>query len=244
MREPPQFAQIFAEHSLPPSYRGQVLGDLEERFRDAPRHPALHYCLDAVSAVSRVLFNGQHPVRLTHSDLRKRADAFQDSIWRRNIVSAVMFLLFLLPLQLVGLARATAIYPRALHVLALILFALWLRVQWTRGGARTVPDSLSEQELRIFHRAQLIHRRDFALASFHTLYASVSLWLALWLPIKWSAIWTMSAHFWGLAVFPFAVMLSFLIPRTRRDVAAQLQKLQHEIDELAEPTPSLRSDKR
>jgi hypothetical protein len=234
MRQPPKSVRIFAEHSLPPSYRAQVLGDLQERFEQGSvRHATLRYGLDAVSVVGRVWWNCQSSARLLHSDLRKRAEAFQDSIWRRTIGHTLAFSAILIPLVVDSMVHATAVYARALHVFTLLFLAVWLRKQWTGCAPRQVPQSFSELELGAFHRAELTRHRAFMQWSYRANYSCAAAWLALWLPAKWTAIWTMPNFMWGLFVFPFGLMIAFLIPRTRQAVAVHLQKLQHEIDSLA-----------
>jgi hypothetical protein len=227
----PAIPKLAAEHLLPPRYRAQVLGDLEERFRNAPPEGAARqYWTDAFSATYSILL-GRTAVVNHRSDLRKRADAFQDSLWRRNIGHSVAFLLLTALVVLSGSFRATR-FSSVIGLLPVVVLALQARARWTLGSAQPVPPSLSDQELRQFHRAALKRHLDFTSYSHRTLYLSLGLWLALLLPFRWSEIVNMPDYFWGLAAFPFSVMVAFLIPLTRTNIAKYVQTIQTEIDSL------------
>jgi peptidoglycan/LPS O-acetylase OafA/YrhL len=159
---------------LPPAYRETVLGDLQERFGDrGPRARTLGYMSDVVTTVPQVLLSqmrrglmrGSACAGAVPGNLRRRAEKLQARVWIRNAVGFASVVL---------VAGAFLINARGpWHFQELVNLAMtlgWIGAAWqsygVRGRSTTVPASLSWDELRAFHRRELIRQRNLGILEF------------------------------------------------------------------------------
>jgi len=230
--KPPTIPELAVAWLLPPSSRAQVLGDLEERFRPSPPGGAARrYWLDAASVIPRVMwahvFRDRPEINAIGSDLRRRAEAFQDTLWARQfrllVVTPLMFAMMTGP----ALAKGKSQW---LLAVLLVAGAVFVGTFWKDASGRQVPGSLSDDELRIFHRSALMRQRDlmraftwqgFSLYGFLVFFVML-VSLALNLP----------TFAWRLSILPLGALAIFGFSRQRTAVLEHLQKLQHEIDSL------------
>jgi hypothetical protein len=163
-----------ASFLLPPTYREPVLGDLQERFsqrRASTR--SLAYLVDVATTVPQVL---RSQIRRTvtrgaacstalSGDLRNRAEQLQTQVWLRNAVILVSLVPFMGAFLLN--ARGSWHFHESVSLAMTLgwIGPIW-RVYGVRGRSTIVPASLSEIDLREFHRSEVIRQMDLGCRDF------------------------------------------------------------------------------
>ena len=166
--DPPRWMQAAVSCLLPPAYREPVLGDLQERFGErGARARWLGYVGDVVTTVPhvwrsqlrRIVTCGSAWAAAVPGDLRSRAEQYQTQVWFRN---AVIFVSVVLVIGVFLLNARGAWHFNESVSLAMTIG--WIGATWqaygVRGRSTVVPTSLSRNELRAFHRRELIRQMD------------------------------------------------------------------------------------
>ncbi len=171
---PPKFVVRTISALLPPDRREQILGDLEERFREARWGlRTLRFIRDANSILPRILWQevkrfdtgprvpARLPVERGEDAVRAQVEGFQHQEYCRylfyfGMVNAIS-LLVLVPFALKA-HNATAILP-LMGILVVLRFTADQHRR--RGGGMVVPAGDSLKELVAFHRRALMRRRKF-----------------------------------------------------------------------------------
>ena len=171
---PPRWMQAAVSSLLPPAYRESVLGDLQERFGErGARARWLGYVGDAVTTVPhvwrsqtrRIVSRGSACAPAVPGDLRNRAVQFQTQVWLRNAI------IFASGIVLIGifLLNAQGAWQFQESV-SLAMTIGWIGATWqsygVRGRSTMIPASLSRDELRVFHRRELIRQMDLGCREF------------------------------------------------------------------------------
>jgi hypothetical protein len=233
-RNPPRWIEDLTAALLPPAHRQQVLGDLEERFREAPRGRAtLLYVCDVLSIIPRLPWNQPWtltarpvplPASITRESLRRTVDDYQRSVHCRNLYNfGVAF--FLAVCFLVRIMTP----DRPLHKLACLAgiaaVTIWVRHYHRRGGAQPTPAPDAPLPALIeFHRAQLIRQRDF----FRRLWQSrIVAWAPFIVLLAADSISARGRVGATAMIFAFAMVMS--AAAARRTLAPQFQS---QIDRL------------
>ena len=166
--DPPRWMQAAVSCLLPPAYREPVLGDLQERFGErGARARWLGYVGDVVTTVPQVLRSQMRRIvtpgplcaAAVPGDLRSRAEHLQTQVWIRNVAMLVSIVL------VIGsfLLNAGGEWNFNESV-SLAMTIGWIGATWqaygVRGRSTVVPTSLSWNELRAFHRRELIRQMD------------------------------------------------------------------------------------
>lgn len=171
---PPRWMQAAVSSLLPPACREPVLGDLQERFGERGASARwLGYVGDVVTTVPQVwrsqmrrnVTRGSVCVAAVPGDLRSRAEQLQTQVWMRNAVilvsAAILIGLFLLN------ARGTWHFHESV---SLAMTIGWIGAAWQSygvlGRSKVVPASLSGDELRAFHRGELIRQMNLGCRAF------------------------------------------------------------------------------
>jgi hypothetical protein len=172
--EPPRWMQALVSSLLPPTCREPVLGDLQERFGErGGRVRWLGYAGDAVTTVPHVLRSQLRRI-VTHGpacaaavtgDLRSRAELHQTQVWIRNAV-----ILFSVVVT-IGAFLLNAQGSWKFHEsVSLAMTIGWIGAVWrcygVLGRSKIVPASLSGDELRAFHRSELIRQMNLGCREF------------------------------------------------------------------------------
>jgi hypothetical protein len=159
---------------LPPAYREHVLGDLQERFGErGARARWLGYAGDVVATVPqvwrsqmrRIVTPGSACAAAVPGDLRNRAEQLQTLVWLRNVVILASVVL------VIGVFLLNARGAWHFHEsVSLAMTIGWIGATWqsygVRGRSTMIPTSLSWDELRAFHRRELIRQRDLGCREF------------------------------------------------------------------------------
>ena len=166
--DPPRWMQAAVSCLLPPACREPVLGDLQERFGErGARARWLGYVGDVVTTVPqvwrsqmrRIVTCGSAWAAAVPGDLRSRAEQHQTQVWFRN---AVIFVSVVLVIGVFLLNARGAWHFNESVSLAMTIG--WIGATWqaygVRGRSTVVPTSLSWNELRAFHRRELIRQMD------------------------------------------------------------------------------------
>lgn len=231
MSAPPKWIVGIVEALLPPARREAVLGDLEERFRNArPSRAIWRYLMDAATVVpSAYRGRGLHwrvraipeclPVGTGSAAIRRGVEQYQHDVFCRNFfnfgISALLCIAFGLRLFFTD---------RALHSAACIVgivATVYVVYQYQRwGGARVVPSGLSIPAIVRFHKGELLRQRTF----FRNLWRSrVLVWIPFILTLHLDS-WTAHGRL-SLSSFAFLLAMgwSALIARTTAARAFQAQ---------------------
>ncbi len=159
---------------LPPAYREPVLGDLQERFAErSARARWLGYVGDVATTVPQVLRShmrrnvtrGSACAAAVPGDLRSRAEQLQTQVWTRNAVILLSVVL------VIGSFLLNARGAWRFHEsVSLAMTIGWIGAAWrsyaVRGRSTLVPATLSWNELRAFHRHELIRQMDLGCREF------------------------------------------------------------------------------
>ena len=172
--DPPRWMQAAVSCLLPPAYREPVLGDLQERFGERGASARwLGYVGDVVTTVPqvwrsqmrRIVTCGSARAAAVPADLRNRAEQHQTQVWFRN---AVIFVSVVLVIGVFLLNARGAWHFNESVSLAMTIG--WIGATWqaygVRGRSTVVPTSLSWNELRAFHRRELIRQMDLGCREF------------------------------------------------------------------------------
>jgi hypothetical protein len=160
--------QAVVSSLLPPAYREHVLGDLQERFTErGTRERWFGYIGDVVTTVPHVLrcqmrritTSGSACASAVSGDLRIRAELLQTQIWVRNAV------IFLSSVLIIAIFLINARGAWQFHESVSLAMTLgWVGAAWrsyaVRGRSTSVPVLLSWDELRGFHRRELLRQMD------------------------------------------------------------------------------------
>jgi hypothetical protein len=172
--DPPRWMQAAVSSLLPPAYREPVLGDLQERFGERAAHERwLGYVSDVVLTVPQVL-RSQMRRSVAHGSacavaapvgLRSRAERHQTQVWIRNAFMLVSVVL------LIGTFLLNARGAWQFHEsVSLAMTIGWVGAVWQKygvhGRSNIVPASLSWDELRAFHRRELIRQMNLGCREF------------------------------------------------------------------------------
>ena len=166
---PPRWMEAAVSSLLPPAYREPVLGDLHERFSErGTRARWLGYVGDVVTTVPQVLRSQMRRMMTRGAavpgDLRNRAEQFQAQVWFRNAVMLVSVVLLIVVLRL-----NTRSGWRFNDVVSLAMTIGSIAAIWRSYGVRgstVVPAALSWDELRAFHRRELMRQMDLGWREF------------------------------------------------------------------------------
>ena len=172
--DPPRWMQAAVSSLLPPACREPVLGDLQERFGErGARARWLAYLGDAVTTVPqvwrsqlrRIVTCGPAIAAAVPGDLRSRAEQLQTQVWIRNAI-----MLFSVAI-LIGVFLLNARGAWKFHEwVSLAMTIGWIGGAWqsyaVRGRSTLVPASLSWNELRAFHRGELIRQMNLGCRGF------------------------------------------------------------------------------
>ena len=162
---PPRWMQAAVSFLLPPACREHVLGDLQERFGERRAHARwLGYVVDVVTTAPQVWRSQMRRIMTRGSlcaavpgDLRSRAEHFQTEVWIRNAIILVS-VLFVIGMFLLNARGAWKFHESV----SLAMTIGWIGATWRsyalRGRSTSVPTSLSWDELRAFHRRELIRQ--------------------------------------------------------------------------------------
>jgi hypothetical protein len=166
--DPPRWIEALVSLLLPPACRETVLGDLQERFgKRGGLGRWLGYVGDVVTTVPQVLRSQMRRIVARGSlctaavpgDLRSRAEHLQTQVWIRNAAMLVSVLL------VIGNFLLNARGAWQFHEsVSLAMTIGWIGATWqsyaVRGRSTSVPASLTCDELRAFHRRELIRQMD------------------------------------------------------------------------------------
>ncbi len=222
---------------LPPPYREPVLGDLQERFgQRGARARWLGYVVDAATTVPQVLRSqmrrtgtgGSFCIAGGPSDLRSRAEHLQTLVWIRNAVILVSVLL------VIGIFLLNAGGAWRFHEsVSLAMTIGWVGATWrlygVRGRSRSVPTSLSWDELRAFHRRELARQMDLGWREF--VYWSVPAASLILYGLAIAALPTRS----GLVLLGALVMQNCVIAWAHRYERIRYQRELDRLDQEVEP---------
>lgn len=233
---PPRWMQAAVSSLLPPACREPVLGDLQERFTErGPRARWLGYMGDVVTTVPqvlgsrmrRILTGGSPCVALAQGDLRNRAEQFQTEVWIRNV--AMLFSVMVVIGAFLLNARGAWRFHESVSLAMTIgwIGATW-QSYWLRGRSTIVPVSLSWDELRAFHRRELMRQMDLGWRAF--LYWSVP---AVFL-ILYAVAVEVSSFNGGTPALGAIAMQNCVMAWTRRHEQSrcqrELDRLEHEVE--------------
>ncbi len=171
---PPRWMQSVVSSLLPPACREPVLGDLQERFGERGAHARwLGYLGDVVTTVPQVMRSqirrsvtrGSTCHTTLSGDLRQRAEQLQAQVWVRNVVILASVVL------LIGVFLLNARGAWHFHEsVSLAMTIGWIGAAWqaygVRGRSTVVPASLSGNDLRAFHRREVIRQMDLGCREF------------------------------------------------------------------------------
>ena len=171
---PPRWMEAAVSSLLPPACRETVLGDLQERFGErGSRARWLGYAGDAVTTVPHVLRSqmrrlityGPACAAAVPGDLRSRAEQHQTQVWIRNAI--ILFSVLITIGAFLLNARGAWHFHESV---SLAMTIGWIGAAWQTygvlGRSKIVPASLSWDELRAFHRGELMRQMNLGRREF------------------------------------------------------------------------------